>query len=139
MSKSRLGKGLDALLSDSVKTNAYADAYSHGDAGGDGPTATQLPSNGAGVLTIAIDTIVPSPYQPRQIFDEAAIQELAQSIKQETVAPSPESPFFRARGRSRSPGHRPRPDSGCSAAESKSRRRWKRRRGDRDSVMRGDC
>ncbi len=81
MSKSRLGKGLDALLSDSVKTNAYADAYSHGDAGGDGPTATQLPSNGAGVLTIAIDTIVPSPYQPRQIFDEAAIQELAQSIK----------------------------------------------------------
>ena len=35
-----------------------------------------------GVLSLALDEIVPNPMQPRQIFDGQALEELAESIRQ---------------------------------------------------------
>ena len=32
------------------------------------------------VVTLALDEIVPNPLQPRQVFDGAGLEELAQSI-----------------------------------------------------------
>jgi len=59
----RLGKGLDAII-----------ASHQGDTSG-----------GAGVAAIPINRIAPNPLQPRQIFDEDALQELAASIRQKGV------------------------------------------------------
>ena len=59
----RLGKGLDAIIA----------SHQGGTAGG------------AGVDAIPIKRIAPNPLQPRQIFDEDALQELAASIRQKGV------------------------------------------------------
>jgi ParB family transcriptional regulator, chromosome partitioning protein len=53
-----LGKGLAALISE-------ADA---------------LPQAGANVTDVAVERIDPNPFQPRQVFDDASIEELKQSI-----------------------------------------------------------
>lgn len=72
MSKKRLGRGLDALLSDRKAPEVAVDES------GD-PEVGQTP---AGVQTgIAVEAIQASPYQPRRHFDETALEELAQSIK----------------------------------------------------------
>jgi ParB family transcriptional regulator, chromosome partitioning protein len=55
-----LGKGLAALISEAEET---------------APAAA-----GAVVSEIAVDRLDPNPFQPRQVFDEAAIEELKQSI-----------------------------------------------------------
>lgn len=34
------------------------------------------------IVMLGIDTIVPNPYQPRQIFDDSSLEDLANSIKQ---------------------------------------------------------
>jgi ParB family chromosome partitioning protein len=70
MSKKRLGKGLSALLSDGVKTGAMA-------SGNTGPSS----SGSAAGLEIDIEQIKASPYQPRKWFEPIALQDLAQSIK----------------------------------------------------------
>lgn len=54
-----LGRGLGSLI---PKTNA-----------------------GAGVETVDVDLIVPNPHQPRSHFDQAALQELADSIREHGV------------------------------------------------------
>ncbi|MBC8403345.1 MAG: ParB/RepB/Spo0J family partition protein [Candidatus Marinimicrobia bacterium] len=59
----RLGKGLNAIIA------------SHRDDS----------SRGSGVATIAIKQITANPQQPRQYFDNEALQELAASIKQKGV------------------------------------------------------
>lgn len=69
----RLGKGLDAIFGDGL-SNALEDIqqgtleYSQGRRG-----------------DIEISQIRPNPYQPRKVFDESKIQELAQSIKEHGV------------------------------------------------------
>ncbi|MDB2596269.1 ParB/RepB/Spo0J family partition protein [Pseudomonadales bacterium] len=70
MSKKRLGKGLSALLSDGAKTGVMA-------------TSANNPSTSAssGILELDIDQIKTSPYQPRKWFEPSALQDLAQSIK----------------------------------------------------------
>lgn len=70
MSKKRLGKGLSALLSDGVKTGAMAS----------GNTVPSSSGSAAG-LEIDIEQIKASPYQPRKWFEPIALQDLAQSIK----------------------------------------------------------
>jgi ParB family chromosome partitioning protein len=45
------------------------------------PSATALPRAAGGVLEIAVDAIVPNPHQPRKIFDESTLAELAASLK----------------------------------------------------------
>jgi ParB family chromosome partitioning protein len=78
MSKSRLGKGLDALLS--ASTNPVVPPTTPS---ATPPTTTaSTPSEGdADLGQVAIDQITPSPYQPRRHFDEQALQDLAASIK----------------------------------------------------------
>lgn len=77
MSKKRLGRGLDALLSEKRARTEDAPPVSGVPDVDPAPAATE-----AGA-TLAIADIVPSPYQPRRHFDEAALEELAQSIKRQ--------------------------------------------------------
>lgn len=70
MSKKRLGRGLDALLSERAKPES---------------TPEEAPSPAparSGVDEIPVQDVVPSPYQPRRHFDDEALAELANSIKQ---------------------------------------------------------
>lgn len=61
--KSGLGRGMDALF----------DVY------------TETPSDNESVVEINLEDIRPNPYQPRKHFDEEALNELAESIKQSGV------------------------------------------------------
>ena len=69
MSRQALGKGLDALIKQTQEVMQMpAEAAQH----------TQTP--GMSVTRIAINKIVPNRFQPRRVFDEEKLQELAQSI-----------------------------------------------------------
>ena len=48
------------------------------------PAAAQNSQNsgGASVQKIALNKIIPNRFQPRRVFDEAKLQELAQSIQE---------------------------------------------------------
>ena len=71
MSRQALGKGLDALIKQTQEVMQMpAEAAQH----------TQTP--GMSVTRIAINKIVPNRFQPRRVFDEEKLQELAQSIKE---------------------------------------------------------
>lgn len=65
MSKRGLGRGLDALFS--------------------APNASLINDSQAATNEIAVECIVPNKHQPRRDFDEEALLELAQSIKQHGV------------------------------------------------------
>ena len=80
MSKSRLGKGLDALLSTTVhlpKQSQNPEFVAD--------EARQTPAPDSSLLAVAVVEITPSPYQPRRNFDEAALAELAASIAAQGV------------------------------------------------------
>ena len=64
----RLGKGLEALFGENV--NAVLE---------------ELQQTGSGSIEITLSDIHPNPYQPRQVFDETKLQELANSIKEHGV------------------------------------------------------
>lgn len=70
MSRQALGKGLDALLKQTQEVL-------------NNPTAphAQAPA-GASVEKLSLGKIIPNRYQPRRVFDEAKLQELAQSIQE---------------------------------------------------------
>ena len=63
MKSKKLGRGLDALFGE------MEDAYDN-----------EGSQNGT-ILEIALKDIRPNPFQPRKTFDEASLQELAESIK----------------------------------------------------------
>ena len=65
--RNALGKGLDALLGSSFEMEQELNN------GGEGKRNIQK---------ISIDKIIPNRYQPRKNFDENALNDLAQSIKQ---------------------------------------------------------
>ena len=65
MTKKKLGKGLDALLSTSSADFGF---NMHSGAGKD-------------LTLVSVNKITPSPYQPRREFDETKLKELASSIK----------------------------------------------------------
>ena len=74
MAKKALGKGLGAL----IKKQAEAPA----------PTENTKPVtevDGQAVTQVPIASVVSSPFQPRKVFTEAAIEELADSIKQHGI------------------------------------------------------
>lgn len=58
MTKQRLGKGLQALITDMAPQVANDE-----------------------VQSIAVDSILPNPYQPRRVFQDEQLQELADSIR----------------------------------------------------------
>ena len=61
MTKQRLGKGLQALITE------------------------MAPSTGDEVQNIGVDTVVPNPYQPRRTFTDENLAELAESIRHHGV------------------------------------------------------
>ena len=69
--KDALGKGSRSLLQS-------IDSDLKNTSGGLKPQAVEAAT---GVLRIPVENIEPNPKQPRRDFDEAALQELAQSIK----------------------------------------------------------
>lgn len=77
MSKSRLGKGLDALLSNTAQAATSTDAPAQ-------PNGRTAADSGSLVELKATD-IVRSPYQPRKHFDETALEELAASIREQGI------------------------------------------------------
>jgi ParB family chromosome partitioning protein len=71
-----LGRGLGALLGESRREEPVEPASGNGDG---------RSSRAGGLTTLAIADITPHPDQPRRIFDEAALEELAASISQRGV------------------------------------------------------
>ncbi|MGY0398362.1 MAG: ParB/RepB/Spo0J family partition protein [Ostreibacterium sp.] len=67
MKKRGLGKGLEALLGSEVATEQY------------------LAGTQANYLMVTIEQLVPNPFQPRTLFDESAIETLADSIRQHGI------------------------------------------------------
>lgn len=67
--KPALGRGLGALISDANNMPFNR------------PATSEAPPTLASIAEIAIDKIVANPYQPRSSFDEDALNELADSIK----------------------------------------------------------
>ena len=86
--KSALGKGLSALLPDSEEEGAAPEADAAGGDASPGEAQSQLYQFEDGtrllgrVAEVAVERIRPNPYQPRQQFEEAALDELAASIQQ---------------------------------------------------------
>ncbi|MDD7578893.1 MAG: ParB/RepB/Spo0J family partition protein [Elusimicrobia bacterium] len=72
MSRQALGKGLDALIKQTQEVVQMTTAEA----------AQAVEPTGASVTRIAVDKIVPNRFQPRRVFDEAKLQELAESIKE---------------------------------------------------------
>lgn len=75
--KQALGKGLDILFSQSASAPEEPSKIL--------PAEEGLKKESDTMLFIEIDKIKTNPYQPREEFDDAAIQELADSIKQKGV------------------------------------------------------
>ena len=76
MTKKKLGKGLDALLSRPTKETA----------GGALVEERNVPQNAVkAIAEIAVVDIKPSPFQPRRTFAAEALEELATSIQQHGV------------------------------------------------------
>ncbi|MGD8785029.1 MAG: ParB/RepB/Spo0J family partition protein [Thioalkalispiraceae bacterium] len=73
MKKRGLGRGLDALLGSTTLSDTPQKTGQ--------PAATQL----SGLKDIDVDLIDRSPYQPREDFNEEALQELADSIRAQGV------------------------------------------------------
>lgn len=70
MKKRALGRGLDALLgSDPAETTAVATA----------------PAEPAGVRTVPVVMLRPNPYQPREQFNDEALDELTASIQEKGI------------------------------------------------------
>lgn len=67
MSAKNLGRGLNALLGDDENETVY------------------VPSSGETVNTVPLSALEPSPFQPRRVFDENAINDLVESIKTKGV------------------------------------------------------
>ena len=61
-----LGKGLSALMGEDFST-------------------TPAPTENNGITLVDIDSLVPSPYQPRRVFAESALSDLVLSIKEKGV------------------------------------------------------
>ncbi|WP_404479530.1 ParB/RepB/Spo0J family partition protein [Novosphingobium sp. BL-52-GroH] len=76
-----LGRGLGALLGETRREEPVAPAT--GGSGGGGVPGASSRAGGLAVLSIA--EIQPDPHQPRRVFDESALEELAASIAQRGV------------------------------------------------------
>lgn len=81
--KPRLGRGLSSLLGATVavqESQAPAVAVAEMDVQEPLPAADE-----GGIVHVAVDRIAPNPYQPRQSFDEASLDQLAASIRRDGV------------------------------------------------------
>lgn len=98
MAKKGLGKGLDALLGSKeeaeetivqAKTGKLASSSSSAGSSSTKKSASNLPKgitvDSDGTLWVDPNLLVPNPHQPRKYFDEARLEELTKSVKQEGV------------------------------------------------------
>lgn len=78
-----LGRGLGALIVDTQTTPppAFEETDREMAGGAPAPDAPQADETGAGVRQLLLDSISPNPQQPRNYFDPAALEELADSIR----------------------------------------------------------
>jgi len=86
----RLGRGLSSLIRSSTQTDADRDQYQpEPRPTGDPSPAAAPPADadrqpaptGSSVVMLPVDSIVPNPYQPRRKFTDAALDNLAESIR----------------------------------------------------------
>jgi ParB family chromosome partitioning protein len=84
--KHGLGKGLDALLpmDDESFTSDMPSGFSI-EADADGTEAAGSGQSGRGEVFLPLDKLSANPNQPRKNFDEAALQELADSIREHGI------------------------------------------------------
>ncbi len=71
-SRKNLGRGLDALFNEAAEEGAD-------------DTTDSVRSSGKGLVQLPIGQLFPSPLQPRRVFDEAQLDELAASIRDKGV------------------------------------------------------
>ena len=76
--KSRLGKGLGALLGDVRQTTAPGPAESP-------DAAVPVPAGATGLLELPVELLQRGRYQPRRNMDEETLEELADSIRSQGV------------------------------------------------------
>jgi len=79
-----LGKGLSALLGDSAAIRAVGGVTAPSQKVGQGKGAGEARTS-SGVTTIAIERISSGLYQPRAVFDEDSLNDLAESIRQHGI------------------------------------------------------
>ena len=80
----RLGRGLSSLLSLSGQGELGHDAPDDPSAASEEAESTGVkisPPPGTAILDLAVDSIVPNPHQPRRVFDETSLKDLAGSLK----------------------------------------------------------
>ena len=80
----QLGRGLEALFGDS-RANLAAPATGSAITGNDG---AKLPNIGGGpgvMRMLPISRLIPNPSQPRRQFDDAALRELTESIREQGI------------------------------------------------------
>jgi ParB family chromosome partitioning protein len=80
--KQRLGKGLDALFPKDFDGDRHSD---EGRNAGRGPDAEGIGGSPGGQLFLSPDKLLPNPGQPRKVFGEAGLQELAASIREHGI------------------------------------------------------
>ena len=72
--KKGLGRGLDVLIKDGTTAKKQATAKKMA-------AKVQPTTGGGGVREVAVSKVVPSPWQPRTVFDSEALTELVESVK----------------------------------------------------------
>lgn len=81
-----LGRGLAALLGDDGEKRVFqeprAAAVAPAPAAVPGPTAAEIEALRRETFTLPIEFLRPGKFQPRRIFDDGALQQLAQSIRE---------------------------------------------------------
>lgn len=75
-SPKRLGRGLNALFGDQEPSNEPAPAP---------PAPAAAVATAGPISRLPVDLLSPSPYQPRRHFDETALNELADSVREKGV------------------------------------------------------
>ena len=91
MKPKRLGRGLSGLIKTTDGATEELAPPPRGTVAPAKPKAAPVapaeapPAPSAAPLAIAISEIVPNPFQPREVFDDEALQELAASIKEHGV------------------------------------------------------
>ncbi|HSZ05918.1 MAG TPA: ParB/RepB/Spo0J family partition protein, partial [Solirubrobacteraceae bacterium] len=81
--KRGLGKGLGALIPTGPMPGAGPSTVAAGPTGSAGAAAGHRGSvDGAYFQELPIDAVSPNPRQPREVFDEEALDELADSIRE---------------------------------------------------------
>ena len=93
-----LGRGLSSLLGDSAVTAALGDQSPQAQPAPVSQSADSSSMTGTAVRNLPVEWINPGPWQPRRVFEQDGLQELAASMRQQgivqpiLVRPNPDKP-----------------------------------------------